>query len=108
MQILEKRAREERRVQKKAKAGNDEAILRQPAEYQKIELDAVASSLLEAGLYDDKPLIFFGKDTYTKQIISNPSEVHKIIKSFQNYRDIIEGMENEGHEHIEADLASFG
>ncbi|TDG46587.1 hypothetical protein AWZ03_007025 [Drosophila navojoa] len=108
MQILDKRAREERRVQKNAKAGNDEAILRQPAEYQKIELDAVASSLLEAGLYDDKPLIFFGKDTYTKQIISNPTEVHKIIKSFENYRDIIEGMGNEGHEHIEADLASFG
>lgn len=105
---MDKRERDDRRAQKKVKAGSEEAVLRQPAEYQKIDLDAAASSILEAGLYDDKPLIFFGKETYTKQIISNPSEVHKIIKSFQNYRDIIEGMENDGQEHVEADLASFG
>lgn len=85
MQILEKRAREERRILKKGKtssgdvaqlqlleyeqmlldaswknpkASNDETAQRQPAEYQKIDLDAVDSSILEAGTYDDKPLIF--------------------------------------------------
>ncbi|XP_060666767.1 DNA-directed RNA polymerase, mitochondrial [Drosophila nasuta] len=136
MQILEKRAREERRAQKKgepcsgeaqlqleeyqqlileshinspAKLKNsEETVQRQPAEYQKFDLDAVDSSILEAGMYDDKPIIFFGKDTYSKQIISNPTEVHNILKSFNNYRDILEGIEHERQDNIEADLARFG
>lgn len=44
---------------------------------------------------------------YTKQIIANPDEVLKILKSFHNYRDIIESMENERQDNIEADLASY-
>ncbi|KRF82011.1 uncharacterized protein Dvir_GJ17831, isoform B [Drosophila virilis] len=108
LQILEKRARDERRAVKKGKTSSEEAAQRQPAEYQKIDLDALDSSILEAGMYDDKPLIFFGKETYTKQFIANPAEVHKILKSFHNYRDIIESMENERQDHAEADLSSFG
>ncbi|EDV99133.1 DNA-directed RNA polymerase, mitochondrial [Drosophila grimshawi] len=108
LQILEKRAREERRVLKKGKPGTEEAAPRQPAEYQKIDIDPLDSSILEAGLYDDKPLIFFGKEMYTKQVIANPDEVHKILKSFHNYRNIIESMENEQQDNVEADLTSFG
>lgn len=135
IQILEKRAREERRALKKgkaisgdgaqlqlseyqklildangktSKASSEEAAQRQPAEYQKIDLDAVDSSILQAGMYDDKPMIFFGKEMYTKQIVANPDEVLKILQSFHNYRDIIESMENERQDNIEADLANFG
>lgn len=106
-QILEKRSREERRSLKKTSIGSEAlAAQRQPAEYQKIDMDALDSSILEAGLYDDKPLLFFGKEMYTKQIVSNPEHVNTILKSFQSYRDIIESMENE--RHVEGDLDSFG
>lgn len=104
-QILEKRSREERRSQKKT-SGSNETAQRQPAEYQKIDMDALDSSILQAGLYDDKPLLFFGKDMYTKQLVSNPEHVNTILKSFQSYRDIIESMENE--QHVEGELDTFG
>lgn len=78
------------------------STLVQPIEYQKINMEALDSSLLEAGSYDDKPMIFFGKDEeiISKQILSNPEQVQQIIKSFHNFRDIIESLE---HDHIEND-----
>lgn len=85
-----------------ASAAATAATLAQPIEYQKINMEALDSSLLEAGCYDDKPLIFFGKDEEikSKQILSNPEQVQQIIKSFHNFRDIIESLE---HDHIEND-----
>ncbi|XP_030382801.1 DNA-directed RNA polymerase, mitochondrial isoform X2 [Scaptodrosophila lebanonensis] len=103
-QILEKRAREERRARKN-KSG--EETLRQPVEYQKINLEVLDSSILESGIYDDRPLIFFGKDEYTKQVVSNPEEMQNILKSFHNFREIIESMEHEKQENSEAALSSY-
>jgi len=95
-QILERRAREYRK-DKKTKCVLDLAQ-RQPVEYQKIDMEALDGSILESGVYDDRPMLFFGKDEYTKQVIANPEEVQNILKSFQNFRDIIESMENDQHE----------
>ncbi|XP_017154229.1 DNA-directed RNA polymerase, mitochondrial [Drosophila miranda] len=102
MQILEKRAREEKRGLKKGKVGLElDMSQRQPVEYQKIDMEALDGSILESGIYDDRPLLFFGKDEYTKQIIASPEEVQNILKSFHNFRDIIESM---GSEQQEADF----
>ncbi|XP_034670201.1 DNA-directed RNA polymerase, mitochondrial [Drosophila subobscura] len=98
-QILEKRAREEKRGLKKSSKGSlESAAQRQPVEYQKIDMEALDGSILESGIYDDRPMLFFGKDEYTKQIIANPEEVQNILKSFHNFRDIIESMGNEQQE----------
>ncbi|KNC31315.1 hypothetical protein FF38_14279 [Lucilia cuprina] len=82
------------------------STLLQPIEYQKINMEALDSSLLEAGCYDDKPMIFFGKDEEMKsqQILNNPEQIQQIIKSFHNFRDIIESLE---HDHIENDAYSM-
>ncbi|XP_026844287.1 DNA-directed RNA polymerase, mitochondrial [Drosophila persimilis] len=102
MQILEKRAREEKRGLKKGKVGLElDMSQRQPVEYQKIDMEALDGSILESGIYDDRPMLFFGKDEYTKQIIARPEEVQNILKSFHNFRDIIESM---GSEQQEADF----
>ncbi|XP_017107338.2 DNA-directed RNA polymerase, mitochondrial [Drosophila bipectinata] len=98
-QILERRAREDKK-DKKTKTGM-ELPQRQPVEYQKIDIDTLDGSLLESGIYDDRPMLFFGKDKYTKQVIANPDEVQNILKSFHNFRDIIESM---GNEQMEADF----
>ncbi|EDV57302.1 uncharacterized protein Dere_GG24614 [Drosophila erecta] len=95
-QILERRAREDRK-DKKSKGVLDLAQ-RQPVEYQKINMEALDGSVLESGIYDDRPMLFFGKDEYTKQVIANPEEVQNILKSFHNFRDIMESMENDQHE----------
>lgn len=73
----------------------------QPIEYQKINMEALDSSLLESGSYDDKPMIFVGKseEEVSSKILKNPEQVERIIKSFQNFRDIIESMEQEQIEH---------
>ncbi|XP_022226016.2 DNA-directed RNA polymerase, mitochondrial [Drosophila obscura] len=97
-QILDKRAREEKRGLKKSSKGGLEPAQRQPVEYQKIDMEALDGSILESGIYDDRPMLFFGKDEYTKQIIANPEEVQNILKSFHNFRDIIESMGNEQQE----------
>ena len=76
----------------------------QPIEYQRIDMEALHSSILDAGGYDDKPLIFFGNEKYTKRVVGNHKETLNIIKSFNNFRDIIETMTQE-HEH---DLDTFG
>lgn len=98
-QILERRAREDKNDKKTKTA--IEMPQRQPVEYQKIDIDTLDDSLLESGLYDDRPMLFFGKDKYTKQVIANPDEVQNILKSFHNFRDIIESM---GNEQMEADF----
>ncbi|XP_068140133.1 DNA-directed RNA polymerase, mitochondrial [Drosophila tropicalis] len=104
LQILEKRAKEERRGKKESSKMEDLAQ-RQPVEYQKIDMEALdGCSVLESGIYDDRPLLFFGKDEYTKQVIANPEEVQQILKSFHNFRDIIEGMESERQEFAETDI----
>ncbi|XP_016945541.3 DNA-directed RNA polymerase, mitochondrial [Drosophila suzukii] len=95
-QILERRAREDRK-DKKTKGVLDLAQ-RQPVEYQKIDMEALDGSILESGIYDDRPMLFFGKDEYTKQVIANPEEMQNILKSFHNFRDIIESMGNDQHE----------
>ncbi|EDW87211.1 DNA-directed RNA polymerase, mitochondrial [Drosophila yakuba] len=95
-QILERRAREDRK-DKKSK-GLVDLAQRQPVEYQKIDMEALDGSILESGIYDDRPMLFFGKDEYTKQVIANPDEVQNILKSFHNFRDIIESMGNDQHE----------
>ncbi|XP_017063285.2 LOW QUALITY PROTEIN: DNA-directed RNA polymerase, mitochondrial [Drosophila eugracilis] len=95
-QILERRARADRK-DKKTK-GILDLMQRQPVEYQKVDMEALNCSVLESGIYDDRPLLFFGKDEYTKQVISNPEEVQNILKSFHNFRDIIESMGNDQHE----------
>lgn len=98
LQILDKRAREDKKDNRKSKVGGLELSQRQPVEYQKIDIEALDGSVLESGIYDDRPMLFFGKDEYTKQVIANPEEVQNILKSFNNFRDIIESMENERHE----------
>ncbi|XP_017021954.1 DNA-directed RNA polymerase, mitochondrial [Drosophila kikkawai] len=98
LQILERRAREDKKDSKKSKGGALESTQRQPVEYQKIDMEALDASVLESGLYDDRPMLFFGKDEYTKQVVANPEEVQNILKSFNNFRDIIESLENERHE----------
>ncbi|XP_013107948.1 DNA-directed RNA polymerase, mitochondrial [Stomoxys calcitrans] len=87
-----------------AKSKGKSALV-QPVEYQKINLEALDSSVLESGSYDDKPLIFFGKDEEIiySRMLTNPEKVDQIIKSFQNFRDIIEGMEQERN-----DIENFG
>lgn len=78
------------------------STLLQPIEYQKINMEALDSSLLETGSYDDKPMIFIGKDEelISKQFLKNPRQVQQIIKSFHNFRDIIESM---GHDQMDND-----
>ncbi|KAH8413246.1 hypothetical protein KR009_009118 [Drosophila setifemur] len=98
-QILDRRAREERK-DKKTKGGV-ELSQRQPVEYQKFDLDTLDASMLESGTYDDRPMLFFGKDKYTKQVIANPEEVQNILKSFHNFREIIESM---GNEQLDSDF----
>lgn len=78
------------------------ALTMQPIEYQKINMEVLDTSLLEAGSYDDKPMIFFGKedeDLVTKRILTNPEQIDRITKSFQNFRDIIESLEQEHMDH---------
>lgn len=70
----------------------------QPVEYQPIDMEAVDSSLIADGIYDDKPLIFFGNEKYTKEVIEDPQEIQNILKSFNNFRYIIEAIENEKDE----------
>lgn len=71
--------------------------LPQPIEYQKVNMEAFDSSILEAECYDDKPMIFFGKneELVSKQILNNPEHIQQIIKSFHNFRDIIESLEQD-------------
>lgn len=77
--------------------------LYQPTEYQRITMDALDSSVLESGCYDDRPMIFLGKErelTSSQQLLNNPEQIQEILKSFHNYRDIIEGI---GQDHNEID-----
>ncbi|XP_037957761.1 DNA-directed RNA polymerase, mitochondrial [Teleopsis dalmanni] len=91
----------------KAKINTIPATLaQQPCDYSKINLEALDSSILQAGTYDDKPLIFFGKDKHTERILNNPKEIQNILKSFNNFRDIIETMEYENRE-LDAAMDSY-
>lgn len=93
---------ESSKISKPIKTTTTATSLMQPIEYQKINMEVLDNSVLEAGCYDDKPLIFFGKDEelVSKQILTNPEQIQQIIKSYHNFRDIIESME---HDHIESD-----
>ncbi|XP_075153749.1 mitochondrial RNA polymerase [Haematobia irritans] len=94
--IINKKQKNDERSKTKSKNKNKTSLI-QPIEYQKINLEALDSSVLESGSYDDKPLIFLGKDgeIISNKIVKNPEKIEQIIKSFQNFRDIIEGMEQE-------------
>lgn len=73
----------------------------QPVEYQKISMEALDNSSLLGTDYDDKPMIFFGKDDEVVLThLNNPEKIEQIIKSFHNFRDILEGLE---HDNIEND-----
>lgn len=80
----------------------------QPIEYQQIDMEALHSSILEAGGYDDKPLIFLGNENYTKHLLGNPQQVQEIIKSFNNFREIIDSMTHEEEHEYETHLNTFG
>lgn len=87
-------------VNKSTSKRSRKAAVVQPIEYQKLNMDTL-DSLLEVGIYDDKPMIFFGKDEElgSETILKNPEQINQIIRSFQNFRDIIESMVQENIEN---------
>ncbi|XP_053957497.1 DNA-directed RNA polymerase, mitochondrial isoform X1 [Anastrepha ludens] len=111
-QIIEKRAREAKQLKNKISVSNvmenvTPKIKAEPAIYKQIAIDEMDHTILESGIYDDKPLIFFGKEEYTKRVISNTEDIKNIIKSFNNYRDIIESVGNECQDSCEIPIDSF-
>uniref|UniRef100_W8B9K7 DNA-directed RNA polymerase n=2 Tax=Ceratitis capitata TaxID=7213 RepID=W8B9K7_CERCA len=110
-QIIEKRAREEKQLRNKIPQGatptvnarlkSDELILKE------FDVNEIDRSILESGIYDDKPLIFFGKEEHTKHIITNPDDINNIIKSFNNYREILESVGNECPDACETQIDTF-
>ncbi|XP_036320610.1 DNA-directed RNA polymerase, mitochondrial, partial [Rhagoletis pomonella] len=64
-------------------------------------------TILESGIYDDKPIIFVGKEEYIKRALNNAEDIKDIIMSYNNYRDIIESAANERQDSFETPIESY-
>ncbi|XP_011205921.2 DNA-directed RNA polymerase, mitochondrial [Bactrocera dorsalis] len=115
-QIIEKWAKESKQLKTKipltpilenATVAERPKINIEPTIYKQINIDEMDRTILESGMYDDKPLIFFGKEDYTKHLINKTEDINNIIKSFNSYRDILESMGNECQEVSETPIDTF-
>ncbi|XP_011193541.1 DNA-directed RNA polymerase, mitochondrial isoform X1 [Zeugodacus cucurbitae] len=112
-QIIEKRAKENKNLKYKTPVlenvslGDKPKINAEPAIFKQIDIYEMDRTILESGIYDDKPMIFFGKEEYTKRVINNTEDINNIIKSFNSYRDIIESMGNECQDISETQEDAF-
>ncbi|XP_036223862.2 DNA-directed RNA polymerase, mitochondrial isoform X2 [Bactrocera oleae] len=115
-QIIEKRAKESKQLKNKTPLTpiiENRTVAEKPkinAELtisKQIDIGEMDRTILESGIYDDKPFIFFGKEEYTKLVINNTEDINNIIKSFNSYRDILESMGNECQEVTETPIDNF-
>lgn len=115
-QIIEKRAKQSKQPKSKvlltpilenASLAERPKINAKPTIYKQLDIDKMDRTILESGIYDDKPLIFFGKEEYTRRVINNVEDIKNIIKSFNSYRDTIESMGNECQEVSETSIDTF-
>lgn len=79
--------------------------LKQPLEYQKVDMDILSNSINNPDVFDEKPLIFLGQ--HAKPVIENPEDIQNITKSFNNFREIVEAMRNEGNDSEEIMAYNF-
>ncbi|XP_067622531.1 DNA-directed RNA polymerase, mitochondrial isoform X2 [Eurosta solidaginis] len=111
-QIIEKRSKVGKRTKNKKpilnKLGNRVgAISTADSASQQFDIDEIDRTILESGMYDDKPLIYFGKEEYMKRAINSSEGFQNIIKSFNNYRDIIESVGNDPQAPVGIPIHSY-
>lgn len=86
-----------KRTRKKSKL-----IVAQPIEYRKLNLSNIeCAPMLDSCQFDEIPMLFFGK---ANSLLSNPSllnsnDVQDIWKSFENFKDIIQSLQEEKSEN---------
>lgn len=60
-------------------------------EYQKVDLEMLGRDYMPIGMFDDTPLIFFGKEVNHE--IIKLTDPHEILESFQHFKAVTEQNE---------------
>lgn len=85
--IIAKRAREEAKIVREEKKTSPEVVT-SDLNY------AESSSIVPTFSFDDKPVVFCESELVSQKLVMSPEDVDKILKSFKNFREVIETIEH--------------